>query len=140
MTIFFSILCGVLLSMMLPMNGDLTLSLGLYHSSVFNHALGLVIVAVILFFKRRELVHGKRLHFIWYTGGFLGIITVLTQSIVVTPLGVSKTLALGLLGQSVISLVIEQFGWFETPVSRLTSRKVIGLFFILAGTLIMFFF
>ncbi|WP_202906312.1 DMT family transporter, partial [Clostridium botulinum] len=52
-------------------------------------------------------------------------------------LGVSLTLALGLLGQSLSSIFIDHFGLLGMKVIKFEKKKCIGLLFIILGIFIM---
>jgi transporter family-2 protein len=52
-------------------------------------------------------------------------------------LGVSVTIALGLVGQCALSLAIDTFGWFGLPRQRISMRRLAGLGIILCGITVM---
>jgi transporter family-2 protein len=140
MEVFLSILSGVLLSIMIVMNSDLSSSVGVYYSAAIIHLIGLVVIIFILRYRKISMKWQKNIAWYWYTGGAIGILTTVFQNITVTNLGVSKTLALALFGQSVISIVIEQYGLFETPKKRVNRKQFFGILLILLGIVVMFVF
>lgn len=143
-----ALVAGVLLSVMISLNG----LLAHYSSPVFAswvaHGTGtLLAVAIILLLQ--HLTHrplaGPLQHTPpprWsYFGGFFGGLTVVLSSITVnSPLGLSGTLALGLVGQIVFSLLSDQFGWFGLPQRTLTYRDGLAVICILIGSLFIIFF
>lgn len=137
---FLSILSGILLSIMIAMNSDLSSSMGIYYSVAFIHFTGLIIIVAIMKKKRLSMKYDKSIPIYWYSGGAIGILTTVFQNITVSNLGVSKTLALALFGQSVVSLVIEHMGVFETPKKLVQKKQLIGISLILSGIVVMFVF
>ncbi|WP_180272608.1 DMT family transporter [Konateibacter massiliensis] len=138
MAVFLSILSGVLLSVMIAMNSELSSSMGVYYSVALIHLIGLVIIIAIMKVKKLSMKFQKNIPLIWYSGGAVGILTTVFQNVTVSTLGVSKTLALALFGQSVISIVIEHYGLFETPKKRIRKKQFIGIGLILSGITVMF--
>ncbi|MFA9376418.1 MAG: DMT family transporter [Lachnotalea sp.] len=138
MTVFLSILSGALLSIMIAMNSDLSSTMGVYYSVALIHLIGLILIIIILKIKQISMKYHKNIPWYWYSGGAIGILTTVFQNLTVSNMGVSKTLALALLGQSVVSIIIEKYGWFETPKKVVNRKHFIGIGFILCGILVMF--
>jgi transporter family-2 protein len=138
MAVFLSILSGILLSIMIAMNSDLSSTIGVYYSVAFIHFIGLVIIIIIMRIKKISMKYQKNIHWYWYSGGAIGILTTVFQNLTVSNMGVSKTLALALFGQSMISIIIEHYGWFETPIKNVNKKQFLGIGLILSGIIIMF--
>lgn len=138
MAVFLSILSGFILSIMIAMNSDLSSTMGVYISVALIHFIGLVIIVIILKAKKLSMKFDKNIPFYWYSGGAIGILTTVFQNVTVSNLGVSKTLALALFGQSVISILIEHYGLFETPKRLVHKKQFIGIGLILSGIIVMF--
>lgn len=138
MAVFLSILSGFILSIMIAMNSDLSSTMGVYISVALIHFIGLVIIVIILKVKKLSMKFDKNIPFYWYSGGAIGILTTVFQNVTVSNLGVSKTLALALFGQSVISILIEHYGLFETPKRLVHKKQFIGIGLILSGIIVMF--
>ena len=75
--------------------------------------------------------------FYMFTGGLIGILTVLFTNASFMGLGVSLTVSLSLLGQLITSLVIDHFGYFNMPVVEFNKKKILGLVIIIAGIYVM---
>jgi transporter family-2 protein len=137
MNIFLATLVGVLLSFMVLTNGTLAGYLGNYPGTVVNHAIGLSIVLIILFFKKIKVktLPGAPLYI--YLGGGVGVFTVLFTNLAFNNLGMSRTLALGLLGQSIASIIIDHFGLLGMPKLKFNIKKSIGLSFVGLGIFLM---
>lgn len=138
MAVFLSIFSGIILSIMIVMNSDLSTTMGVYPSVALIHLIGLIIIIVILKVKKLSMKFDKSIPIYWYSGGAVGILTTVFQNVTVSNIGVSKTLALALFGQSIISIIIEHFGLFETPKRYIHKKQLIGIFLILIGIVVMF--
>lgn len=137
MNIFLAILIGVLLSFMVLTNGSLAGYLGNYPSTVINHAIGLSLVLLIFFFKKIKIKTLAGAPFYIYLGGAVGVFTVLFTNLSFTHLGISSTLALSLLGQSITSIIIDHFGLLGMPKIKFNIKKSIGISFVGVGIFLM---
>jgi len=131
---------GALIAIMILFNGTLSNALGNYTSSVIIHIVGLFCMIFILIISRSKVKFEKGIPLYLYSAGVIGVFTVLFNNLTFYKLGVSITLALGLLGQSLCSIVVDHFGLLGMNVIRFENRKYIGLFFIIFGIIIMTFF
>ena len=127
-----SLLMGIMITIMVAVNGGLTGFYGLYTATVIIHVVGLIIISVAVFVKREKFFPGKYSWFL-YLGGAIGVFTTLANNISFGRISVSAIMALGLLGQTVTGLFIDQYGLFGMKQHRFTKDKLIGLALILAG-------
>ena len=68
-----------------------------------------------------------------YFGGFIGV-TFVTAVVFLTPkIGITNMLAGAIVGQLVISSIIDHFGWFNLPVSPITITRLAGIAFLFIG-------
>jgi bacterial/archaeal transporter family-2 protein len=137
---FLSGLIGALTAVMIELNGGLAKDIGNYASSIFIHLTGLILVALILLLSRSKPPFQKTVSPILLSGGALGFLTVVCANVGFMSLGVSLTLALGLLGQTVAALVIDHFGWLGAPVVTFDRRKIGSLALIACGIAVMAYF
>ncbi|MBN8048907.1 MULTISPECIES: DMT family transporter [Paraclostridium] len=137
MNYLISILTGVVLSIMVVLNGDLGNATGNYISSVIIHFVGLIGIIILLVVTKSKIKNLKGIPFYMFSGGLIGILTVLFTNISFTNLGVSLTVSLALLGQLVTSIVIDHFGYFDLEVNKFEKKKIIGLGIIILGIFIM---
>lgn len=133
----YSALIGVLITIMILFNGVLSQYIGNYSSTVFIHFVGFVIISFLLVIKKIKISFDKDIPVYLYSGGVLGVFTILFNNISFTYLGASLTLALGLLGQSVISIILDHYGWLGMKVSKFKKEKLVGLVIIASGIIIM---
>lgn len=128
---------GALISFMILVNGILSDSIGNYSSSVIIHLVGLVSVLIVLAACKSKISIQNGIPVYMYSAGALGVFTVLFSNLSFTQLGVSLTLALGLLGQSISSIVIDHFGLLGMDAVKFKSKKYIGLLIISLGIFVM---
>ncbi len=132
-----SMLIGAVTSIMILLNGTLSDAYGNFASSIIIHGSGLIAVLLVLFISRTKFRLNGHIPLYLYTAGFIGVGTVLLTNLSFENLGVSLTQALGLLGQTVLSLVLDHFGIMGVKKTRFRPEKLIGLFFIAGGILVM---
>ena len=137
MNYFISIFTGIVLAIMISLNGGLGNISGNYASSVIIHFVGLIGIIFLLIFTKSKIKNLKGIPFYMFTGGLIGILTVLFTNIGFMGLGVSLTVSLSLLGQLVTSLVIDHFGYFNMTVVEFDKKKILGLIIIIAGIYVM---
>lgn len=131
-----TVFTGVLIALMLACNGGLSAQYGVYSSTLLIHAIGLALIGIYILIKK-ENPFSKRHPFVFYLGGAIGVGTTVLNNVAFTGLNVSAIMAVGLLGQTVMSLFVDQFGLLGMPVRRFYKEKFIGLIFILCGIIAM---
>jgi transporter family-2 protein len=125
---------GILFSIMNLFNAQLGQLYGDPFAMVLIHVVGLAcdVPLTIRYLK------GKGRAPLWmHIGGCLGIITVITSNIGIVNLGVTATLSLALVGQMLISIVIDQFGWFGFPKLRFKKERAFSVALIALGAAVM---
>lgn len=137
MNYFISILTGIMIAIMISLNGQVSNIAGNYASSVIIHFIGLIGIILVLIFTKSKIGSLKDIPFYMFTGGLIGILTVLFTNASFSGLGVSLTVALSLLGQLVTSLVIDHFGYFNMNVCEFDKKKILGLVIISVGIYVM---
>ncbi|MEG0551647.1 MAG: DMT family transporter [Vagococcus sp.] len=140
MTKIISVAIGMLITLMITLNGTLANATGNYTSSMLIHFLGLVGTIIVMIMAKTKLKLRNNLSWYVYTGGVIGVLTVLFNNLSFATLGVSLTVALGLLGQSLSSLIIDHYGLLGMKKIPFESKKIIGLLLIIAGIVVMAFY
>jgi len=128
---------GAVISIMIMFNGVLANTTGNYISIVIIHIVGLFSIILILLIRRSKLKFQKNIPLYWYSAGAIGVFTVLFTNLSFLELGASITIALGLLGQSISSTIIDHFGLLGMKVIKFENKKYVGLVFIAIGIFIM---
>jgi transporter family-2 protein len=137
MNYLISLIIGAITSFMILLNGTLSDGYGNYASSIIIHVSGLIAVLLILIISKTKFRLQKGTSIYLYCAGFIGVATVLFTNLSFEHLGVSLTLALGLLGQTILSIILDHFGLMGVKPSRFNPKKLIGLLFIGGGILVM---
>ena len=106
-----SLLTGMLISVMIVLNGQLEDQAGKALSLVIIHLAGLLFMGVYLFIKKEKLKF-ERLPLYLYAGGFLSVTTILFNNLAFGKISVTAMMALALLGDSATGLV-GQFAGFK---------------------------
>ena len=136
---FFTLFIGIIISIMVVFNGKLSNGLGTYSSLVIIHLIGFIGVLIILFYKKTKLSIRNNLPIYLYIAGAISVFTVMFNNLTYAALGVSLPLALGLLGQLLTSLAIDHYGFLDMPRIAFNKKKLIGLFIISLGIIVMAF-
>ena len=118
----FPLICGAVCCLMMTVNGMMTTAAGGYFSTVVIHLVGLPVL-IALFALRREKVRLFPAGIPWteYLGG----------------VSVSAMVALALLGQTVASAVMDQFGLLGMPQRPFQKERLAGYVFVVLGILVM---
>lgn len=137
--ILFGIIAGLVLPVQTLVNTRLRASTGTpFSSSLISFAVGTVTLLVIATavtggkFGISQAI-GEPL-WIWF-GGLLGVVA-LTGNILLFPhLGAVQTVVLPIAGQIMMGVVIDHFGFFDSPASPLTIVRAVGALVTLGGVI-----
>lgn len=132
-----TMLGGVLLAVTIVQNGDLALYMGNYHATVLVHIVGLVMVLLLVLVKREKIALDRATPWYGYFGGVLGVLTVLGCNLTFATLGVSVSVAMMLLGQTLMGVAVDQFGLFGAERRPFKPRHAFSFALIIAGVVIM---
>lgn len=128
---------GFCCAFMLVQNGALSDGVGVYLSTVLIHVVGLVTVGLVQLFRRQSLKPRAKLPFYYFLGGLFGVIPTAFNNIAFGVISVSAILALGLLGQSLTSILIDHFGLFGVKKQPFRKEKLVGIGFVVGGIALM---
>ena len=127
-----SLITGILVAVMITVNGGLTTLYGVYSATVVIHVVGLLVIGAIMLF-RREKTFVRGLPWYLYIGGVIGVATTACTNYAFGRISVSAILAIGLFGQSVMGLLVDQFGLFKMRVHRFRLYQLPGLLLVALG-------
>jgi bacterial/archaeal transporter family-2 protein len=94
---------------------------------------GLVVTFVMLFLRGGNLRAAASVPWYVFGAGLLGLLIVGTIGFTVPRLGLTTALTLVITGQFFASILIEQFGWFGSPVRTFEWSRLLGIFLLLLG-------
>ncbi|HML68855.1 MAG TPA: DMT family transporter [Clostridia bacterium] len=129
---FASLMIGILVAVMIAVNGGLTTLYGMYSATVIIHIVGLILIGGIIL-ARREKPFAKRLPWYLYIGGVLGVATTASVNFAFGKISLSAILALGLLGQSIAGALVDQFGWFGMKKHPFRAYQIPGILLVAGG-------
>lgn len=135
----FAIISGVLNTVTVMQNGDLTGFYGAYSGTVLVHLVGLVTVLVIYAFMRKGLPVRQKTPAWIYMGGVIGVGTVVFMTGAYRYIDVTALTALGLLGQTLCSIVVDQFGLFGSEKHSFSVGRCWAVLAVAAGAAVMIF-
>ena len=134
-----TVFAGGLIALQAPINSMLGKSVGTFAAASVSFAVGtvaLVMITVLIGGGFGEV--GEARHLAWYylTGGVLGAVYVTTALVAVRSLGAGGVVAATITGQLTLSLVIDQLGILGVERHPITWVRVLGVFMLAAGTLL----
>jgi len=130
-------LIGGINAIMSVANGQLTAIYGVYSATFVIHVVGSIAIALIVAFRRERVFAPVGARPWQYLGGVVGVVTTISNNIAFGRISLSAIIALGLLGQSVCSVLIDQFGLFGMQRRPFHLKQLTGLVLVLAGILVM---
>lgn len=133
----YGVLVGLLIAIMVTVNGTLARVFGDYAATVIIHMIGLTLVSIIVISKKLTVKMSRNIPIYWFAGGAIGAFMIIFNNMCFDKLGVSLTLALGLVGQIIASAIIDHYGLFGLNISKFKKEKILGFITIFAGITIM---
>lgn len=128
---------GVILSVMISVNGNLSVKYSAFTAAAIIHAVGSLFALLLCALqKNRKPIWTHRPLWI-YLGGAIGVFTTVFQNVAFTHISITSVIALGLLGQTVTSLVIDGFGLLGMERRPLPRYALIGLSLSVFGIFVM---
>ena len=139
MPILGGLLSGVFLSLMNICNATLSQAIGNIQASVITNlvATTLILPFFIQGIRRKTTVFDSKIPWWSYTAGISYVYTIMMTNYSIPRLGVSITLVVSLMGQTVTSLVMESTGIFSNKVQKIDRYKLLGLACIGLGAAVM---
>lgn len=134
---FLALLSGVFIALMVAVNGDLTAMYGNYNATFIVHVIAVVFAFTFSKIGKKKLFPKKKLPVWFYLAGAFGIFSVLFSNYSFGKISLTSILALNLFGQTVFSLLIDNFGLFGMEKHPFKRSSLIGLIFSLAGVVVM---
>lgn len=132
-----ALLNGLLIALMILINGTLAEGIGYYLSLFIIYSLGLLAVLLLLWVKGESLKSIKYLPKYLFLAGLLGVLNILFNNISFIHLGATLCMGLTLYGQLIASLIIDFGGFFGLEKQVFHPKKLIGIAIMSLGVLIM---
>lgn len=132
-----ALITGILISVMISINGVLAQQYGVFPATVIIHAVGVVFALLVCAVKRVKPFPRSGSPWWFYLGGVIGILTTVFNIFAFGRISMTSIVALTLLGQTVASIVVDATGWFGMTRRPFRKLSLIGLVFCLAGIALM---
>ena len=130
--ILFTLLGGITLSAQSSINGTLSRKAGTLETTLLTFLTGTMFLAiVIVFFGQGNLLAILEAPKWQLSAAFLGTLYLLLTVMAVPRIGVIATNISGIIGQLVIGMLIDNFGWFDSLVITLDTKRSFALLFMI---------
>lgn len=133
-----SVFIGILIAIMVTLNGVLAQHLGDFSAVLIINIVGMLAVSCILVIKKQKIrfkVGDIPVYLLCV--GAIGVVLTFFNNICFKNLGVSLTLALSLVGQAVASGLVDHFGLLGMEVHKFHKEKILGFLMVFVGIVIM---
>ena len=132
-------LTGVLNTITVMQNGQLSAFYGSYSGTVLIHLVGLLTVLLIALFNHKTWPERRGAPWWMYLGGVVGVGTVVFITSAYGGISMSAITALGLLGQSVTSIFADQYGLFGSDKTPFFPGRCWAVLMVILGVAMMIF-
>ncbi len=123
-----AVLAGTALSFESAIYGQLGETIGELETSFYNFFMGTLILGLLmLFFGKGKLSYTFEAPKWTLLGGVLGVIYLTAIVISVPFVGVGITMVTVIIGQLIMSMVIEHFGWLGIKQTKINKEKVFAV-------------
>ncbi len=133
----FSLITGLLITIMVFFNGELSKYYDIFITAIVIHLVGLIFITILQLIKKEPFFKHKKVPPILYLGGTIGYLTIMFNNLAFGKISISSLIALSLLGQTITSLVVDRFGMLGLEKQKLNYKKFLGIFFVLLGIFFM---
>jgi len=123
-----ALLAGTALSFEGAIYGELGKSIGQLETSFYNFFMGSIIMGLLwVFFGKGKLSYVVEAPKWSLLGGILGVVYLTSIVISVPFVGIGITMVAVIIGQLVMSMVIEHYGWLGSQKSRINKEKIFAV-------------
>ncbi|PIH06163.1 hypothetical protein CS538_02315 [Clostridium combesii] len=132
-----AVLNGILLAIMIFLNGVLSEKIGLYLSTLIYHVLGLLLILLVSIVRKNKFPKLNKIPVILFLPGILSVLVIFLNNLSSSKIGITLTAGMGLFGQLVISALIDHFGLFGVQVNKMRKEKILSFSLIITGLIFM---
>jgi len=113
--------------------------IGVFEGGFVSFIGGTIIFGLLVaFFGKGNLASITQIPYWQLIGGLLGAYFVASVIISVPNIGVASVMVGAILGQLIIAILIDHFGWFNVVATPISFYRIIGVIFVLTGVLCIF--
>ncbi len=136
--VLIGLLGGVAVGLLSPLSGVVSEQVGGAASSFIIHVGGAIVSGLLLLFRGGEKIENwRRLPWYMFGLGSLGVVLYVTLSYTIPRLGATSAVTLIVVGQLVMGLLLDSFGWFGLPIRPIEGTKVLAVGLLLFGSYLM---
>ncbi len=129
-----TVFSGVAMSLQLPINAALGKRIGSLEAGLVSFSSGtLALLILVIVFGNGQFWAFAQAPKWQLTGGILGVFVVVSLIVVTPKLGVLVALMTALVGQMVMSTIIDHYGLFAVDIVPISWERIVGLLLLLAG-------
>lgn len=132
-----AVLTGMIISVMIAVNGGLTKVYGAYLAAVIIHLVGVFFALFLCIVGKRKIQIRSTAPKWAYLGGVIGVLTTFCNNCAYGKISMTSIVALGLLGQSVTAVVLDSHGFLGIPPKKMKKTTWIGFAPAIVGIFIM---
>jgi transporter family-2 protein len=133
-TVLIGLIGGAAVGIQSPIAGAMGQRVGGTASSFIVHLSGMLLSALLLFFRGGENIREwSRLPWYMLGAGIFGLILYQTIYFTLPRLGGTMMVTLIITGQLLVGILIDHFGWLDVPVHPVNATRILGIFLLLAG-------
>lgn len=128
------LLGGVAVGVQSPIAGKMGQRIGGTAGSFIVHLGGLILSGLLLIFRGGENIRDwQKLPWYMFFAGAFGLILYLTINYTLPRVGSTMMITLIIVGQLLMGVMVDQFGWFGVPVRTIDLPRIAGVLLLLAG-------
>lgn len=132
-----SALSGVVISIMIAINGNLTVASGILSASVIIHIVGSLFSFLLIRLGKKRLNFSRDIPAWFFLGGIVGVGSTVFNNLAFGRISMTSIVALGLLGQTIASILIDNLGLFGMKKRPIGRAKLPGLALSFGGMALM---
>lgn len=134
LVILIGLVGGAAIGFQSPMAGAISQRLGGTAGSLFVHLSGTMFSAALLLLRGGENIRNWR-SLPWYvfSVGLFGLILYQTIAVTLPRLGSAAMITLIIIGQLIVGLLIDHFGWLGVTVHPISPTRVLGVLVLMLG-------
>lgn len=132
--IIIGLIGGAAVGIQSPIAGAMGQKVGGIAGSFIVHLSGMIFSGIFLFIRGGEKIRDwNTLPWYMLCAGIFGLILYQTISITLPRLGSTMMVTLIIIGQLVLGVVIDHFGWLGVPVHPISVSRMVGVLALLGG-------
>ena len=134
---FLALGTGVLLAIMIQINGTLSGQYGTYHAALYIHIIGACAAALLLLLRHKPIRAKSKVSFWMLTGGVIGVGTTVFNNLAFSHISLTCIVALQLFAELLVSCLIDAFGLFGMQRRGRGEWSIAGMLLSVAGIALM---